>query len=321
MPKRTFLLLVFLLPAVMTSWAAEPGQLKLNIMALPGTTGLSLVKVFADRPALGKDVTAEYTVIKSPDQMTAKIIAGEAEIAALPTNTAAILYNKGIAIKLAAITNWGVMYIVGADGTITSWVDLKGRELGLSGRGATPDILFRYFLAANGLDPERDVAIRYFSSPVELTQVMAAGKLELAILPEPWVTEALARDGRLKVLLDFQAEWRRIEKRRESYPQSCLVVKTALAEEHPEVVRDFLHQAALSSEWVNRHPAEAGRLAEEYVQISATAAREAIPRCNLRFAEAASVRDEIDNYLRRLHGFDPASVGGKLPDAGFYWQK
>ncbi|MCL6615105.1 MAG: ABC transporter substrate-binding protein, partial [Firmicutes bacterium] len=106
-----------------------------------------------------------------------------------------------------------------------------------------------------------------------------------------------------------------------SYPQSCLVVKAALAEEHPEVVREFFHQAALSSEWVNRHPEEAGRLAEEYVQISAAAAREAIPRCNLRFAEAASVREEVDHYLRRLYAFDPASVGGRIPDAGFYWQK
>ena len=319
--KRTLLLSFLFCAGIMAVGAAEPDPLKLNIMALPGTTGLSLVKVFADWPVLGAGVSAEYTVVKSADQMTAKIVAGEADIAALPTNTAAILYNKGIGVKIAAVTNWGVLYVVGRDEAVSSWAALKGREIGLSGRGATPDILFRRFVAANGLDPERDVAVRYFSSPVELTQVVAAGKLDLAVLPEPWVTEALTREVRLKVLLDFQAEWRRQEKRRESYPQSCLVVKAALAGEHPEVVREFLHLAALSSDWVNRHPKEASRLAEEYVQISAAAAREAIPRCNLRFAEAASVRDEIDNYLRRLHGFDPPSVGGKVPDAGFYWQK
>ncbi|MGQ9778422.1 MAG: ABC transporter substrate-binding protein [Bacillota bacterium] len=322
MGKKTVCLVLFLLLAAMAvGGSAEPGPLKLNIMALPGTTGLSLVKVLADRPSLGKNVVAGYTVLKSPDQMTAKIVSGEADIAALPTNTAAILYNKGIPVRLAAITNWGVMYVIGIEQGIKTWADLKGKEIGLSGRGATPEILFRYFLKVAGVDPEKEVNIRYFSSPVELAQVLLADKLGLAVLPEPWVTEVLTRNQRFRVLLDFQAEWQRVEKRRESYPQSCLVVKADLAKDRPEVVQEFLHQVALSSEWVNRHPAEAGKLAEEYVQISAAAAREAIPRCNLRFAEAGAVKDEVDHYLRRLYDFDPESVGGKVPDAGFYWER
>lgn len=319
--KKAFLLFFLLLAVMMVGGVAEPGPLKLNIMALSGTTGLSLVKVLAERPSLGKDVVVEYMVIKSPDQMTAKIVSGEAQIAALPTNTAAILYNKGIPIRLAAITNWGVMYVVGAEQGIKTWADLKGKEIGLSGRGATPEILFRYFLKAAGVDPDREVSLRYFSAPVELAQVLIAEKLSLAVLPEPWVTEVITRNPRFKVLLDFQAEWQRVEKRRESYPQGCLVVQAELAKDRPEVVQEFLRQAALSSEWVNRHPAEAGKLAEEYVQISAAAAREAIPRCNLRFAEAVVVKDEVDHYLRWLYGFDPESVGGKVPDAGFYWER
>lgn len=292
----------------------------INVMVLPGTTGLSLVKLLEDQPGLG-GVAADYSVIKTPELMTARIIAGEADIAALPTNTAAILYNKGVAVQLAAVTNWGVNYVIGRDASVRTWADLKGKDLALTGRGATPEILFRHFAAANGVNPDADVRVQYCQTAAELTQLALAGRADLAVLPEPWVTEALRKDPSLKVLLDFQAEWRRLEKRDESYPQSCLVIRADLAKTGNRAVQEFLRLAAEASDWVNAHPSEAGRLAEKYVQISAEAARDAIPRCNLRFVEASRAQAEIDYYLRRLFAFDPQSVGGRLPDARFYLAK
>ncbi|NLM37654.1 MAG: ABC transporter substrate-binding protein [Firmicutes bacterium] len=301
--------------------ADKAGETPINVMVLSGTTGLSLAKLLEEQPAIAPGVTFNYTVIKSPDQMSAKIIAGEADIAAVPTNQAAILYNRGIPVQLAAITNWGVMYIVGHDTTIATWADLKGKAIGITGKGSTPDLLFRYFLEANGIDPERDVQIQYYASPAELTQLVIAGKVRLATLPEPWITEALARNADLSVLLDYQKEWVRLEKRDVSYPQSALVVSSRLAKEKPAVVRAFLKAAADSSAWVVNNPSAAGRLAEKHLFISAVAATEAIPRCNLRFDEASQVQAEIEYFLVKLHSFEPQSIGGKLPDEGFYWQK
>jgi NitT/TauT family transport system substrate-binding protein len=291
----------------------------IEVMVLSGTTGLSLVKMVEEKPTLLPGVTLNYTVLKSPDQMSAKIIAGEADIAAVPTNLAAILYNRGIPIQLAAITNWGVMYVIGRASTaITSWPELKGQEIGVTGKGSTPDLLFRYFLSANGLDPEKDLQIQYYPSPAELAQLVIAGKVAVATLPEPWVTEALARNPDLQVLLDYQAEWKRLEERNESYPQSALVVKTELATTNPALVKTFLQAAEAASTWVVEHPAAAGRLAEKHLFISATAAAQAIPRCHLRLNGAYQVQSEIDYFLKKLYSFQPQSIGGKIPDAGFY---
>lgn len=301
--------------------ANRPGETSVNVMVLSGTTGLSLVKLLEEQPPIAPDVTFNYTVIKSPDQMSAKIISGEADIAAVPTNLASILYNRGIPVQLAAITNWGVMYVVGRDTTIATWADLKGKEIGVTGKGSTPDLLFRYFLEANGLDPETDVQIRYYASPAELAQLVIADKVQLATLPEPWVTEALSRNPALSVLLDYQEEWARLEKREVSYPQSALVVKTALAKEQPAVVRAFLKAAADASAWVVDNPDAAGVLAEKYLSISAAAATAAIPRCHLRFNETAQVQPEIEHFLAKLYSFQPQAIGGKLPDEGFYLQK
>jgi len=45
--------------------AAE--KTSINVMALAGTTGLSLVKMFEENPVLAPGVTLNYTVLKSPD--------------------------------------------------------------------------------------------------------------------------------------------------------------------------------------------------------------------------------------------------------------
>ena len=313
-----FILMLAVVSAGFSNSSQAAAPININIMALSGTTGLSMVKMFEDNPVLGAGVNVTYSIVSNPQQMTAKIISGEADIAAVPTNTAALLYNKGIAIKLGAITNWGVTYLAGRDLSVKKWTDLKGKTVAVTGKGATPDILFRRFLKANGLDPERDVKLEYYPTPAELAQLVIAEKAGLAVIPEPWITEVIQRSPSARVLLDFQEEWKRLEKRTESYPQSCLVISVKLYQERPEVVKAFLQQAGLASDWVNANRAQAGMLAEKFVKISANAATDAIPRCNFRFAVASSVKSEVDYFLSKLFEFDPEFLGGKVPDAAFY---
>ncbi|MCR4426119.1 MAG: ABC transporter substrate-binding protein [Firmicutes bacterium] len=319
---RRLLVLAAVLPLLAYSVAlARPGDVKLNVMVLSGTTGLSLVKILEDNPNIGPGIAATYTVAKSPDVVVSRLVSGEADVAALPTNTAALLYNRGVPVQIAAITNWGVTYVVGSDSSIADWKGLRGKEIAVAGRGATPDILLRYVLKANGLNPDADVRIQYYSSPVELAQLVIAGRVRVAALPEPWVTEVMRNNASARILLDYQEEWRRIESRKESYPQSCLVVRTQFARDNPGIVREFLKLAESSSSWVVSHPEQAGALAEAHVQISREAARDSIPRCNLRFAGMATAGREVEHFLSRLLAFDPQSIGGKLPDAGFYWNE
>ncbi len=321
MRKNSLVVLLFLSIIFVNCPLIAMEETRVNVMVLSGTTGLSLVKMLEEKPTLVPKVTIDYTVIKSPDQMVAKIVSGDAQIAALPTNLASILYNRGLPIQLAAITNWGVMYIVGQDTGISSWQDLKGKEIGVTGKGSTPDLLFRYFLSANGLDPEKDVQIQYYPTPAELAQLTIAGKVRLATLPEPWVTEVVKREPSFDILLDYQKEWQRLEGKEESYPQSSLVVNTKLVQENPGFVKEFLKAASASSTWVVNNPKEAGRLAQKHLFISSDAALDAIPRCNLRFIEGYKVKEEVEYFLEKLLSFQPKSIGGKLPNESFYLQK
>jgi NitT/TauT family transport system substrate-binding protein len=310
------LCLISLIWAAVASGAEKPRPVR--VMSLSGIAGMAMVKLFEENIPARTGI--DYTVLKSPDLMMAKLVSGEADIAALPLNQAAILYNKGVPVQMAAVIGWGVMYIVGNDSTIKAWKDLQGKELYLVAKGAVPDLLFQYLATQNGLQPGRDLKLNYVASPVELAQLTAAGKVKLATLPEPWVTEVLMRAPQLRVVLDFQSEWRRLEKQKATYPQTCIVVKRQLVKEQPQVVKRFLKDLQRSIGWLHQNPGPGGVLAEKYVRISAAAVQKGLPRCNLEYQPVWQARPAVRQFLRRLTEVAPAAIGGKLPDDGFYYQ-
>lgn len=288
-----------------------------RIAGLSGISGLAMVKLI-DEPTLGgRPIT--HLIFKSPDLLTGKFITGEVDIAALPINTAAVLYNKGVPVQIASVIGWGVMYLIG-DVKVKDWSDLKGQTVLAPAKGAVPDLLFRYLLVKNGLDPETDLTIQYVGSPVELAQLTVAGAASLAVLPEPWVTQVIEKNPKVQVVLDFQQEWQRIEKQGQTYPQTCIVVNRKFAAANREFITSYLRELEVAIEWLNQNPEPAGVLAEKHVQISAAAIRKGLARCNLRFAEAIKVRPEIDRFLLRLAELAPNAIGGKLPDENFYYQ-
>ncbi len=295
--------------------AAEPVDIR--VATLAGTTGLSMVKMM-ETPKL-KNFICSFEVLKSPDLAVAKLVAGETDFAGLPTNMAAILYNRGIGIQLSAIIGWGVMYVVSEDNGIKQWKDLKGKEVYVSSKGAISDILLRYLISKNGLNPETDVRIQYISSAVEIAQLAASGKAAVTALPEPWVTQVLEKNPKLNVVLDFQQEWKRVEKQGLFYPQTCVVVRRQFIKEYPEAVKEFLKGLSESMKWLQANGETGGTLAEKYVQISAIAVKSGLERCNLKYNDAYKVQNEVKGFLSRLVEFAPESVGGKIPDEGFIY--
>lgn len=55
-----------------------------------------------------------------------------------------------------------------------------------TGKGTTPEYVLRYLLTKNGLDPDKDVKIEYYSEASEVTAQMAASKrMPLPFCPSP----------------------------------------------------------------------------------------------------------------------------------------
>lgn len=308
------LVIVLLGTTVGAGASADP----VRVLALSGNTGLAMVELM-EKP-MRQGVEYQFQVFKSPDQLIAKLINGEADIAALPTNTAAVLYNKGIGVQLTAIIGWGVLYLVGEDDSIKDIQDLQGKEVFIPAKGAVPDLTFQYIAKESGLDPGKAVRLNYAPNPVALAQMVIAGKAPLAVLPEPWVTEVLERSPKTKVLLDLQTEYGRVTGGEPLYPQTCVIVRRDFAAQHPELVKKFNRDLEAGIKWLEVNPQAGAKLAEQHVQLSAVSVEKGLDRCNLKYSEGVAVREAVADFLKRLSSIAPQAVGGKLPDEAFYYQ-
>ncbi len=297
-------------------------EVKVDVGILRGPSAISLIKMIDEKPILGDGVTVAYAVEQSPDVLSSKILSGEMEIATIPTNMAASLYNKGVPYQMAATNNWGVMYVVSNGVPINNWSDLKGKTIGAVSKGAASDVVFKYLLSKNAVNPDQDLSINYSPSPVELAQMLIAGKTKLAALPEPWVSVVQSKNPQIKMVLDLQKEWTRMQGADTPFAQTCLVVNKNFAAKHPAVVEAFLTEYAGSIAWVNKNPQPAAALIKKNdIGIPAEVAEAAIPRCNLGYMSAQEARPAVEKYLKVLFAFSPETVGGKVPDDKFYYQK
>lgn len=287
--------------------------------SLKGPSGFGMIKLFEDKPELGPNADSEFTVLPSPKAMIARVAGGEVDFAVLPANMAAKMYTAGPGYKLGAIVGMGVLHVLSRDPSVQDWEDLQGKQVHSIGKGATPDYLFQYLLEQHGLDPEEDVDINFsVSSGPQLAQLLIAGKIDTAVLPEPFVTMVIAKTEQVRKVLNFQTTWQEVQASESTYPITAVVVNPQLAEERPELVERFLSAYSDSIEWVNSNPAEAAELIGKYEVLPAALARPAIPNCNLEYIYSADARPVMEKFLQVLLDFNPASVGGSLPDDGFY---
>ena len=293
-----------------------------RIAGLKGPTTMGLVHLLLMEKAGTAALDYDLQLYGAADEIVPKLIKGELDLAAIPANLAATLYQKtNGGIQVLAVNTLGVLYVVEKGNTVHSFADLKGRTILSTGKGTTPEYVLRYLLQKNGLDPDKDVKIEYYSEASEVTAQMAAAKKDaIAVLPQPYVTAAQMKDAALRVVLDLTKEWNKVCGTQ--LITGVTVVRTAYAEEHPDVVQAFLTDYEKSVNAANTDIDGTAALCEEVgVVAKAAIAKKALPQCNIVFRRGEEMKKDISAYLQVLYDASPTAVGGKLPDDSFYWTK
>ena len=293
-----------------------------RIAGLKGPTTMGLVHLLSMEKAGTAALDYDLQLYGAADEIVPKLIKGELDLAAIPANLAATLYQKtNGGIQVLAVNTLGVLYVVEKGNTVHSFADLKGRTILSTGKGTTPEYVLRYLLQKNGLDPDKDVKIEYYSEASEVTAQMAAAKKDaIAVLPQPYVTAAQMKDADLRVVLDLTKEWNKVCGTQ--LITGVTVVRTSYAEEHPDVVQAFLTDYEKSVNAANTDIDGTAALCEEVgVVAKAAIAKKALPQCNIVFRRGEEMKKDISAYLQVLYDASPAAVGGKLPDDSFYWTK
>ena len=292
---------------------------QLRIAGLKGPTTMGLVNLLSMEQAGTAAMDYDLQLYGAADEIVPLLIKGELDMAAIPANLAATLYQKTSGgIQAVAVNTLGVLYVVEQGDTVHSMADLKGRTILSTGKGTTPEYVLRYLLTANGLDPDKDVDIQYYSEATEVTAQMATTQDAIAVLPQPYVTAAGLKDDTLRVALDLTAEWDRVADTQ--LITGVTVVRKAYAEEHPDVVAAFLADYAQSVNAANTDLEGTAALCEEQgVVAKAAIAKKALPNCNIVCLTGEELKADVSGYLQVLYDADPAAVGGTLPGEDFYW--
>ena len=301
--KRFLALLLTLL--LLPSCAAKKTSV-VRVATLSGPTGFGMATLF-------DDPKYEFTVCTDPTEIVALVANGSVDIAAVPTNLAATLYQKtGGNVRLVGINTLGVLHVLDATGTVHSFADLANKTVYATGEGSSPEFVLRYLLKENGIDAN----VVFKAEHSELATLCIGGQAPIAVLPEPFVTN-VRNKAAFTDAVDLADVWKSTTN--SELPMGGVIVTADFMKTHADELDAFMQKYKESVDFVNGSPKEAGALIEAHgILPSAAVAEEAIPHCNIVLLTGERAKEIVEPYFAMLYEADPKSVGGKLPDAALY---
>ena len=314
---KKFIAVLFSLLIVFTLCAQpvteETEAVTLNIAALKGPTAMGMVELMETS---GDNYT--FTLEGSPDAIVPQLAKGEIDIAAVPANLAAVIYNNTKSVKVIAVNTLGVLYLVGnREVEIKTREDLLGKTIYSAGKGSTPQYALESILSALNLVDGKDVFIEWKSEHAECVAALLSDTESIAMLPQPFATSALMQNKNLSIVLDLNDLWEGING--SPLITGCLIARSEVVEKYPSSVEAFLSLYASSVDWVNSNNKEAAVLIEKYGIIKAAVAEKALPYCNIVSLRGDEMKKALDIYYNSLYSLNPKSVGGSIPSEEIYF--
>ena len=209
-------------------------------------------------------IDAKLLVLSAPEQLTAALFAGEAQVAGFNVGGAAILKTRNAPIRVIAA---GALYkpaspasgLVAAPGrTIARARDLIGKQVAIDQRNTIAHVGLLKWLKRGGVSPDQ-VHLREIVFPLMLGP-LRRGQVDAAVLPEPFLTQAV-RNGARRVARIFDAVC----------AQDCLLTVWMTRKDlDPTLAARFRNAIQAAAVWANRpgNDAASAAILSEYVSVS-----------------------------------------------------
>lgn len=319
----SLLLVVALMLSLCACGGTEKAKTDINVFVLTGPTGIGAVNMM-ELAQNGEGLeNYKFTAVKAPTDIVSKISAKEADIAAVPTNLAATLYNKtGAGVKVLAVNTLGVLYVLSNKGTeINSINDLKGKKIYTTGQGSNPEYIINYILEKNGINKDTDLTIEFKAEGSELAPVWNTEPDTVIIAPQPVATTITKKFEGSKLALNLTEEWEKVSPE-SALMQGCVVVRTEFLASNKEAVDNFLTDYKASIEKAQSDIDTTSALCEKYGMVpQAAVAKAALPFVGLCYIDGAEMKTKLTGFLNVMFTADDKSIGGKMPGEDFWYEK
>ena len=266
--KKNLLSWVVILTAVLVCQAtvqAEPVKIRMGW----GIPAEEVKYVMMKRPQVlknyGKTYTLEWFQFAGTAPQATALAAGGLDAATLASLSLAESIDKiGLDVKVTGgiimevSPNFTSTWLVLENSGINAVKELKGKTVGVNVYGASLDHIQRAILRKAGLDPEKDVKILEISFGL-MEATLRKGDIQCGAFPQPFLFRAMDKGGvrPLFRLGDIQPK----------FVQLINVFQTKFIEKNPEVVRAFLEDWKMASQYIQKNPAEVRQVTSEVTKL------------------------------------------------------
>ena len=208
---------------------------------------------------LGGGVKLEWALFNAGPSAMESLLSGAVDITYVGPSPAINAFAKtgGEDIRIiAGSADGGASLVVNPALNITKPEDFRGRRIGTPQLGNTQDVACRAWLVGHGLNVTLtggDAFVLATPNPEQMP-LFKSGKLDAVWTVEPWVTRLLDEAGG-KIYLE-----------QKDTVTTVLVSGMKLIRERPDLVAKFIAAQRDLTEWINKNPAEAQKIAHAELQ-------------------------------------------------------
>lgn len=275
-------------------------EINARLISPDGLPSIAISKLIADNNKI-ENITLECSIEETTDLLLSELMKGEADLAIVPSNLALQADKKDLGYKVAATIGWGSLYLVSTE-EISNISELEGCEVYNTGKGLTPDIVFKNILSKNNVN-EENIDFSYVGAASELAPLLISGQAKYAVVPEPVLSTVMAKNSDIKIILSLNDEWIKANNVENGYPQSTLLIKEEFYNKIKDTnAYDKLIEAFNESEkWVIDNPQLAAEKCEELgITVNKDVINESIKNSNLKFTKIEDSKEEYEIYFSTI---------------------
>ena len=316
MKKISTLILTIILVVNLTGCSLSKD---VRVKTYNGLPAISICKLIKEEENIKSSYKTSYTIESNENKLAERINKKEVDIALVPTDMAAKVYNKNSSYQIFASIGQGSYYLVTSDPEVRGFNStLINKEIAIAGENSMTDNIVKAILKKNNID-ETLVKFKYTNTVPELVKTLTLGEIYTGIVPETSLTSLLYKHSGLKILASTNDAYENTFDISEGYPQFSVIVRKDFAKNNKEYVNKFLSKVKESIEFVNNNPLQAGAYGEELkIPIKPQILSKAIKRCNLKFIEIDKFKQNYEYFFDILYNYNNEAVGGTVPDESIY---
>ena len=255
------------------------------------------------------------------------------DLAIVPANFAAKMFNEGADIKLLAVVTNGNLFVTSSqENKITDIDGLVGKLVYSIGQGSVPDMIFKTLLKNKNIKfslgenaQEGVVTIKYCANGSAVNSYLLdakrRGEEEYGVSAEPDVQTGISNG--LYEVFDLQKLWSaNSDDEFVGYAQAVLVAKSSVCEDSKFVEKLLKEFTKNQTTLLDDASLAQSNIKDIYPQTSLQGLnKEVIARCNINTISMESGRAYYEKTLQAVMAINSNAIGGKLPEESFYYTK